>query len=75
MRSVVLTAIEVTGNFDVGGLAGRVQNGGTILSSAVTGRVVSLSSTPRTGPGGLVGFGEGAIITCFFGGGDGKWRE
>ena len=75
VRSVVLTAIEVTGTFSVGGLAGHVQHGGTILSSAVTGRVVSLSSTPNTGPGGLVGFGERRDYHCFFGGGDGKWRS
>ena len=64
VHSVVLAAIEVTGGTDVGGLAGLVQSGGTILSSAVTGRVVSTSNQATSSTGGLVGDGRRAFITA-----------
>ena len=62
VRSVSLVALEVTGGSVVGGLAGRLNEGGTILSSAVTGRVVGTG----TNVGGLVGFGQSATITTSY---------
>ena len=60
VQTVSLVAIEVRGAFDVGGLAGRADRGGRILSSAVTGRVVGAGNSV----GGLVGNGEGTTITA-----------
>ncbi len=52
-RNVALTSIDVTGGYDVGGLAGRV---GDIAGSCVTGAVSGVSFV-----GGLVGRGGGTI--------------